>query len=103
MSIHEVDDSTFRQAIPAAGKALVDFSAPWCPPCRALLPILEELDREFAGEVSILKVNTDESPEAASAYGVMSMPTVIVFENGQPVNKLVGLRPKEVYRTALGR
>lgn len=103
MSLHEVNDSNFRQSIPAAGMALMDFGAPWCPPCRTLLPLLEELDQELDGTVTMLKVNCDDSPEAASAFGVMSMPTVVIFRDGQPVDKFVGLRPKEAYRAALAR
>ncbi|MNI84806.1 Thioredoxin [compost metagenome] len=72
-------------------------------PCRALHPILEELDGELDGAVPILTVNVDECPESAAMYGVMSMPTVIVFRDGQPVTKLVGLRSKEAYRTVLSK
>lgn len=103
MSIREVDDSDFRQSIAANGMTLVDFGAPWCPPCRVLLPVLEELDQEMEGAVTILKVNCDECPETVSAFGVMSMPTVVIFRDGQPVDKFVGLRPKEAYRAALTR
>ncbi|WP_397356384.1 thioredoxin family protein [Paenibacillus sp. N3.4] len=76
---------------------MVDFGAPWCPPCKTLLPILEELDREYEGEISILKVNVDESQQTARLYSVMSMPTVIFFTNGEALDKLVGLQSKDVY------
>lgn len=103
MSMLEVTDDRLLQAIPQQGMALVDFGAPWCPPCRALLPVLKELHEELGGSVAILKVNVDESPESAAAFGVLSMPTVVVFRDGQPVDKFVGLRSKEAYRAALLR
>ncbi|WP_438448510.1 thioredoxin family protein [Gorillibacterium sp. sgz5001074] len=103
MSIREVHDSNYREAIPAEGLALLDFGAAWCPPCRALLPILEEIDRELGDKVAILKIDTDDAPEAASAYGVLSLPTVVVFRDGQPVDKFVGLRSKAAYLASLAR
>ncbi|MDF2937716.1 MAG: Thioredoxin domain protein [Paenibacillaceae bacterium] len=100
MSVQKVNDHTLLQSVKRGGTVLVDFGALWCAPCRRLEPILEELDRQWDGKVPIFQVNVDESPESAAAYGVMSMPTVIVFKDGQPVRKLVGLRPAEVYRQA---
>jgi thioredoxin 1 len=97
------NDSTFRERLNQKEVTLVDFSAPWCTPCKALLPILEHLDREHGKRLSILKVDCDESPGLASRFGVMSMPTVILFHKGEPVEKLVGLRPKSVYDAALAR
>ena len=99
----KVDGATFNTAIRAKEIVLVDFGAEWCPPCKALTPILEELQQEEGDRLSILKVDCDESPELAGTYGVMSMPTVIVFQGGEPVDKLVGLRSKEVYRSAYSR
>lgn len=99
----KVDSTTFKSAIREKEVVLVDFGAEWCPPCKALTPILEELQQEEADRLSILKVDCDESPELAGVYGVMSMPTVIVFQGGEPVDKLVGLRSKEAYRSAYSR
>ncbi len=79
----------------------MDFSAAWCPPCRTLMPILDELGREYPEQLSIVEVDCDESPEIAAEYGIMSIPTVIVFHNGDPVEKLVGLRTKRVYQSVL--
>ena len=103
MSLETVNTSTFRNAIRAKGVTFVDFSAAWCPPCKVLLPILEELQREEESRLTILKVDCDESPEIAAEFGVMSMPTVIVFHDGEPVDKLIGLSPKGVYQAALSR
>ncbi|MBE1445618.1 thioredoxin family protein [Paenibacillus sp. OAS669] len=103
MSIPRVNTTTFRNAIKEKEVTLVDFSAQWCPPCKVLLPILEELQHEEGSRLSILQIDCDESPEIAAEFGVMSMPTVIVFHNGEPVDKFIGLRPKGVYQAALSR
>ncbi|MDG0812531.1 thioredoxin family protein [Cohnella rhizosphaerae] len=97
------NDVNFETAVRPTGVTLVDFGATWCPPCKALLPVIETLAEEYGERVSIVKVDTDESPETASSFGVMSNPTVIVFNDGEPVEKLVGLRPIEAYRTVLNR
>ncbi len=87
----------FQQELRHQGVTLVDFDAPWCPPCKVLGPILEQLHEDYNGDVNLIKVNCDESPELASTYGIMSMPTVIFFHDGEPVEKLIGLRPREAY------
>ncbi len=101
MNMLAVNDTTFRGSVRQEGVTLVDFGAPWCPPCKVLKPILNELGGEYGEKLSVLEVNCDESPSVATEYGIMSMPTVIVFHNGQPVEKLVGLRPKAVYESLL--
>ncbi len=73
---------------------LVDFWAPWCGPCRAVAPIVEDLSNEYAGKVFFAKVNVDETPFIASNYGIMSIPTLIVFSGGKPAQQVVGLRSK---------
>lgn len=73
---------------------LVDFWATWCGPCRMVAPILEEISREQAGKVKIAKINVDENPELSSTYNVMSIPTMIIFKEGQPVEEFVGAMPK---------
>ena len=101
MNMLVVNDSTFRGNVRTQGVTLVDFGAPWCPPCKVLKPILDELGEEYGERLSVLEVNCDDSPNVATEYGIMSMPTVIVFHNGEPVEKLVGLRPKSVYESLL--
>ena len=95
-------EQSFEQdVINAPGPVLVDFWAPWCAPCRHLSPIVEELAGEYEGRVSFAKVNTDESPNIAARYGIFSIPTLIVFKNGQPVKQMVGLRPKRDLKSSL--
>jgi thioredoxin 1 len=98
-----VNDTTFRGSVKQQGVTLVDFGAPWCPPCKVLKPILDELAEELGEKVSILEVDCDESPAVATEYGIMSMPTVLVFHNGEPVEKLVGLRPKSAYESLISK
>ncbi len=90
MAIIHVDDNNFNENI-KNGTILVDFYADWCGPCRMLSPILEELSNDF----NIVKVNVDESPITAQKYGVMSIPTLIVFKDGKEVNKKIGLCSKD--------
>lgn len=103
MSIVEVNDQTFHNHLPKSGVTLIEFGAPWCPPCKVLLPILEQLDSKFGEQLTVLAVDCEESPQLAAQYGVMAMPTVIVLNQGEPVEKLVGLRPTSVYEQMIDR
>ena len=74
---------------------LVDFFAVWCGPCQMMAPVIEEMAKELEGKVKIGKMNVDENPQTAEKYGIMSIPTLILFKNGQPVKTLQGFRGKE--------
>jgi len=92
-------DTNFKDEI-SSGLVLVDFWAPWCGPCRMLGPIIEEIAEEVEG-VTIGKLNVDENPQTAQEYQIMSIPNVILFKDGEPVETLIGLRPKEAYLEAI--
>ena len=103
MAIVNVTDAGFNAEVEQSGTVLVDFWAPWCGPCKMIAPVLEELDQEIGDKVKIAKLNVDDNPETASRFGVMSIPTLIVFKDGQPVDKIVGFQPKEALKSVLER
>ncbi|MCE5170098.1 thioredoxin [Paenibacillus profundus] len=104
MAIVNVSDQTFKTEVEGQeGVVLVDFWAPWCGPCKMLAPILDELDGEISSQATIAKVNVDENPESASRFGVMSIPTIIVFKDGQPVDKVVGVNSKDALKNLVGK
>lgn len=81
--------------------AVVDFWAPWCGPCKIVSPTIDELAVEYMAKVKVGKLNVDENPQAAEKYGVMSIPSVLIFKKGQPVKTLVGAQGKENYKKAI--
>ncbi|HEV2527350.1 MAG TPA: thioredoxin [Thermomicrobiales bacterium] len=92
----DVTDSTFNQEVLESDRpVLVDFWASWCGPCKAVAPILNEIASEQAAGLKIAKVNIDENQQYAARLGVTSIPTMVVFKNGQPVDKIVGAMPKQ--------
>ena len=94
MAIVEINNANFTsEVLESDKKVLVDFWAPWCGPCRMVSPIVEEIAEENAA-IKVAKINIDEQPQLASQYGVMSIPTLMVFENGDIANKAVGARNK---------
>lgn len=94
MALYEVNDAGFKEEV-GSGLTLVDFWAPWCGPCKMIAPILEELAPEVEGKANIAKLNVDDNQATASEYEVMSIPTLILFKDGEPVDKVVGFQPKE--------
>ncbi len=101
--IVEATDQTFETVIKNNKLILVDFWAPWCGPCRRLNPVIEELSTELDGKVTFAKLNTDENVNTATRFGVMSIPTLIVFKDGQKVDALIGAHPKENILASLNR
>ena len=90
-----VDDSNFDQAIlKSETPVLVDFWAPWCRPCIMAAPVLEELAEEYAGRITIAKLDVDQNAKTATKYRIMAIPNLIIFKNGKPVSQIVGYKPK---------
>lgn len=91
----ELTDANFGEVVRGRPLVVVDFWAPWCGPCRAVSPVLEQLASEMAGEATFGKLNVDENPATSQLFGIRSIPTILVFKEGQPVDGLVGVAPKE--------
>jgi thioredoxin 1 len=92
----ELNDSNFDEAIKSDKPVLVDFWAEWCGPCKMIGPVVEELAGDYEGKAIIAKLNVDENPQVTARFGVRSIPTLLVFKNGQVVDKQVGAVPKSV-------
>lgn len=90
------------EALRSEQPVLVDFFATWCPPCRKLAPIVEEIAEDYAGRVKVAKLNIDEARSVAIKYGVSSIPTLILFKNGEPAHRIVGYVPKQDVEKLLG-
>ncbi len=95
-SMVQFTDANFEQEVLKSEKpVLVDFWAPWCGPCRAVGPVVEDLAEAYKGRVKVGKINIDDNPKTATTYGVMSIPTLVLFNKGDIMDKLIGLSPKE--------
>lgn len=98
--IKHIDDASFGGVV-AKGVSLIDFHANWCGPCRMITPIMEELATEYAGKVTIAKIDVDQSQEVTAKFSVTSIPTVILFKDGQELKRVVGVRDKNTFATML--
>ena len=90
----EITDSTLLQLLADGQPLVVDFWAPWCGPCKMMLPIVDQLATEYEGRIRIGKLNVDENPDSCEQFGIMSIPTMLIFKNGEVVNRHVGAAPK---------
>lgn len=97
-----VNSSEFKNAV-KSGVTLVDFYADWCGPCKMIAPVLEQLSTEFEGKAHIVKLDVDASPDIAQSFGVMSIPTLIVFKDGEAVSKVVGFQQKAQLAALINR
>ena len=102
MGVPEFDDNNFEsEVLNASGPVLVDFWAPWCGPCRQIAPLIEQLAGENQGAIKIGKLNVDDAPNSAQSYGVSSIPTLMLFKNGEVVDRFVGVQPKTRLQQAI--
>ncbi|HHU61471.1 MAG: thioredoxin [Bacillota bacterium] len=95
MLMNVMDDNFKTDILDYSGVSLVDFWAPWCAPCRMLGPIIEELAADYGDNAQVAKLNVDDNQDTARQYGVMSIPTMVIFKDGEEVDRLVGVMPKE--------
>lgn len=99
MSDLNFTDQTFKsEVLESSEPVIVDFWAPWCGPCRIVSPIIDELAAEYAGKIKVGKLNVDENPQTSGQYGIMSIPSIVFFKNGQPIRTMIGAQSKENYK-----
>lgn len=102
MSDQTFTDANFKSdVLDSKTPVVVDFWAPWCGPCRIVSPTIEELAKDYEGKVAVGKMNVDENLQTSGTYGVMSIPTIMIFKGGQPVKAIVGAQGKESYKKAI--
>jgi thioredoxin 1 len=96
MAVGKVSDSTFEsEVLKATNPVVVDFWAEWCGPCRSIAPALEEIAGSLGDKVKVVKLNVDENPQTAAKYGIQSIPTLMIFKNGQMASRQIGAAPKQ--------
>jgi thioredoxin 1 len=103
-AVQEVSDQSFEnEVINSDLPVLIDFWAPWCAPCRAIGPVVDELAREYAGKLKVVKMNVDDNPLTPSRYGVRSIPNLMIFKSGQVKEQIVGAAPKVQFVDKINR
>jgi thioredoxin 1 len=101
-NVRELSDNDFEtEVLQSSQPVLVDFWAPWCGPCRMIAPVVEELARDNQGTMKVAKINIDDSPNTAATYGVSSIPTLMIFKNGEVADRFVGVQPKKRLQEAI--
>ncbi len=101
MAVDHINQDQFNETVQSADVVLVDFFATWCNPCKMLAPVLDSISEDLPETRKIVKIDIDQNMEAARKYGVMSIPTLILFKNGEAVQRLVGVRPEDELRELL--
>lgn len=100
--VHEVTTATWdTEVLKTQGLVMIDFWAAWCGPCRMISPTVEELAKEYGGKIKVMKLNTDENSEIASRYKIMGIPTIMFFKDGDKVDQIVGVIPKQQLKTKI--
>ena len=103
-AVTNVSDTSFElEVLKAEVPVLVDFWAPWCGPCKAVAPVVEDLSKEYEGRLKVVKLNTDENPKTAQAYTIRGIPSLYIFKSGQVVEQVVGAVPKSTLATAINK
>jgi thioredoxin 1 len=100
-AVHPVNEANFQQMLAAHPLLVVDFWAEWCGPCRMVTPVIEELSREYSGQVTFAKCNTDENPGIAGGFGISAIPTIILFRDGNVADIVVGAYPKDALKARI--
>lgn len=100
-ALHFTDGNFEQEVLKSDVPVLVDFWASWCMPCQMVGPVIEELSGEYEGKVKVGKLNVDENPQTPSSFGIMSIPTIILFKDGEPKKTLIGVQPKETFKQVI--
>ncbi|WP_312113435.1 thioredoxin [Brevibacillus reuszeri] len=95
MAVVDITDHSFADEVKSESVVVVDFWAPWCGPCKVLAPVLEEIDKEIGDKLKIVKLNVDENKDLLGRFNIQGIPTLIIFKEGEEVERLVGFQPKE--------